>query len=130
MQYLYSTPYEIDNEFYQTALFGKCIFTKQTNEKTDFHEYFRDNISITAFDSDGVDYSSGINTEYEDNSLKIDFKISGHDFPIDKLQKGMKVVVKHFESGEEREFKIDFKGFVNYRHNDSLKKTFPFPYKL
>lgn len=130
IQYLYSSPYDIDDEFYQTAFFGKCIFTKQTNEKADFHEYFKDNVSIKVLDSAGVGYSSSINTEYEDNSLEIDFIIGGSNFPIARFREGIKVIIKHLESGAEREFEINFQDFVNYKHNDSLGKAFPFPYKL
>ncbi|HBR02231.1 MAG TPA: hypothetical protein DD738_06445 [Ruminiclostridium sp.] len=129
IQYLYSTPYKIDNEFWRTAFFGKCIFGRQT-ETTDFPEYFRDNISIRVLDSDGVEYSSESSMRYEDKGQEIDFMIGGRDFLIERLQEGMKVFVKHLESGQEREFEINFQDFVTYKHNNSFGKTFPFPYKL
>lgn len=132
MNFLYSNPYEIDNKFYQTALIGKCLFTKQGIETTDYPEYFRNHISISVLDSVGANYcSDGGMTRYEeDNGQEIDFLKRGRDFPIERLQNGMKVIIKHLESGEEREFTVDFEDFVNYNHNDSFGKEFPFKYKI
>lgn len=125
--YLYSTPYEINNKLYQTALIGKCIFTQHLNESTEYHAYFRDHISINVVDSVGAGYSNGSSTQYEeDSSQEIDFSVSGRDFPIDRLQKGIKIIIRHLESGEERELKIDFQDFKTYEHNDSFGKAFPF----
>jgi len=125
--YLYSTPYEINNKLYQTALFGKCIFNQHLNESTDYHAYYRDHISINVVDSVGAGYSSGSSTRYEDDSSQeIDFSVSGRDFPIERFQEGMKIIIRHLESGEERELKIDFQDFKTYEHNDSFRKAFPF----
>jgi len=130
--FLYSSPYEIDNKLYQTALFGKCIFTKKlTIGTTEYHEYFRDHLSIYMVDSTGIGYGSGGSTRYEeDNSQELDFSTRGRDFPIERLQEGMKVMIKHLESGEERELKIDSRDFINYKHNDAFGKAFPFPLDL
>ena len=126
IKFLYSTPYEIDNKFYQTALFGKCIFTQHFNEEPEYYEYFRDHVSISVVDSAGADYSRGRSTSHEANSQETDFSIRGRDFPIERLQGGMKVIIKHLVSGEEREFDIDFQDFIIYEHNDSFGKPFPF----
>lgn len=124
--YLYSTPYEIDHRHYQTALFGKCTFSQQLNEST-YHAYFRDHISINVVDSVGAGYSNGNSTQYEeDSSQKIDFSVRGRDFPIERSQEGLKVIIRHLESGEEREIKIDIQDFITYEHNDSFRKAFPF----
>ena len=131
-KHLYSIPYEIDNKFYQTALYGKCVFTKKlTIATTEYHEYFRDHLSIYMVDSTGVGYSSGGGTRYEeDNSQELDFSTRGRDFPIEKIQEGVKVIIKHLENGEEREFEIDSQDFINYKHNDSFGKAFPFKVDL
>lgn len=129
VQYLYSIPYEISNEYYQTAVFGKCIFNKNSTAATDYFDNFKDSIKITVLDSVGAAYNSGSRTSLEDNSQEIDFSIKGDDFPSERLHEGIKVIVKHLETGEEKEFQIDFQDFTTYKHNDSFKKVFPFPYE-
>lgn len=130
--YLYSSPYEIDNRRYTTALFGKCMFTQHVNDSTEYNEfkeyndYFRNNLSIYMVDSIGVGYSNGSGTEYEDNSHEIDFSTRGRNFPIERFQDGIKVIIKHLGSGEVREFKIDSQDFIDYKHNDFFGKAFPF----
>lgn len=132
ISFLYSNPYEIDNKYYQTALIGKCLFTKQGIGTTDYHEYFTNHINISILDSVGADYTNdGSMSQYEDDKdQEIDFLKRGREFPIERLQNGVKVIVRHLETGEEREFTVDFEDFVNYKHNDSFGKEFPFKYKI
>ena len=124
--YLYSTPYEIDGKHNQVALFGKCIFTPRFDESTEYFDYFREHVSITIKDSKGISYSSGKGTEDTENRQEIDFSIRGRDFPIDRFQDGIKVIVKHLESGEEREFEMNPQDFMDHKHNDWSGKLFPF----
>lgn len=51
----------------------------------------------------------------DDSSQEIDFSVSGRDFPIERFQEGMKIIIKHLESGEERELKINFQDFKTSR---------------
>jgi len=136
IMYLYSSPYEIDNKRYTTALFGKCEFTHHINDSTEYNEsekyneYFEDHISINVVDSMGAGYSSGGSRLYEDNSHELGFSVRGRDLPIERIQTGMKVIIKHLDSEEEREFVINSEDFIKYRHNDSFRKKFPFQLRL
>lgn len=126
MIYLYSTPYEIDGKHNQVALFGKCLYTPRFDESSEYFDYFREHVSIMVKDSKGISYSSGIGTQDTENRQEIDFSIRGRDFPIENFQDGIKVIVKHLESGEEREFEINSQDFIGYKHNNSFGKPFPF----
>jgi len=39
----------------------------------------------------------------------------------------MKIIIRHLESGEEREFAIDSQEFIDYKYNDLFGKSIPFP---
>lgn len=132
IRYLYCSPFEIDKS-YTIALFGKCMFTHHINDSTEYNEskeyndYFRDNLSIYMVDSTGLAYSNGTSsTFYEDNSHELVFSTKGQNLSIVRFQEGMKVIIKHLGSGEVREFKIDSQDFINFKHNDSFGKAFPF----
>jgi hypothetical protein len=127
INYLYSTPYEINGKHNQVALFGKCLYTSRIDEAREYLDYFREHVSIMIKDSKGISYSSGIGTQSTENRQEIDFSIRGRDFPIESFQEGIKVIVKHLESGEEREFEMNPQDFMDYKHNDSFGKPFPFP---
>ncbi len=118
--YIYSSPYVIDNDLYNSVLLGKCTFKDQTMHSIEYSNYFRDNIKIRVVDSDGAGYIGGSGTRHEDYSSEIDFSIKGRNFPIEKLQGGMTVIVKHLETEEEREFHFDYQDFSTSRHNDSF----------
>lgn len=124
LNYLYSTPYKIDNQLYQVALSGKCILTPHFNESMSYFNYFKEHVSITVIDSNGVSYSSGNGLEDTDNRQELDFSIKGQNFPIERLQDGVKVIIKHLESGEEKEYKIESQDFIVYKHNDSFGNRF------
>lgn len=118
--YIYSRPYVIDNDLYNSVLLGKCIFKDQNKHSTEYFDYFRDNIKIRVVDSNGAGYIGGSGARYEGNSPEIDFSIRGRNFPIEKLEGGMTVIIKHLETEEEKEIHFDYQDFTTYRHNDSF----------
>lgn len=121
--YIYKSPYVTDNILYHTGLAGKAVFREEFNDSTEYFDYFKDHISIEVVDSVGRSYSRGNSMYHEDNSREIDFVIRGQNFPIEGLQNGVKVIIKHLESGEERELQLDFQDFKNYEYNDSFAGT-------
>lgn len=125
--HFYSKPYIIENnQIYNTALFGKCIFTPTFSESNEYFDYFGEHISINVKDSQGYGYSRGRGLQDTDNRQEIDFSIRGRDFPIERLQEGVKIIIKHLESGEEREFTIESQDFIEYKYNDLFGKPVQF----
>lgn len=104
--------------------------SSEYNEAKEYNDYFSKHVNINVVDSTGAGYSSSSGTRYEDNSHELGFSVSGQDFPIERFQEGIKVIIKHLGSGEVREFKIDSQEFINFKHNDSFGKAFPFKINL
>ena len=133
--YLYSKPYETQKAN-TIAVFGKCSFTQLREDSTEseesnyYYDYFKNHVSIYFLDSSGVVYGNGLGTSYEDNSHELEFSVLDRNLSDFRWQEGMKLVVKHLESGETREFPLNPQDFVLFRHNDALGQRFPVPLNL
>lgn len=126
ISHLYSNPYVINNnQLYNTSLFGS-ISMPNLGVHDEYFKYFGEHISINIQDSKGYGYSSGRSLRDIENSQEKDFSIRGRNFPIERLQDGIKVIIKHMESGEEREFVIDSQDFIDCKYNDLFGKPIPF----
>ncbi|HHV64581.1 MAG TPA: hypothetical protein GXX46_05855 [Peptococcaceae bacterium] len=125
LDYLYSKPFIINNEYWHTALVGKCIFREKPTESREFVDYFYDHLQIELVDSVGTVYTRNINSHWDDNGREMDFVSWGENFPLERLKAGFTIKARDKLSGEEREFRIEYHDFAAKKYNDAFGRTDP-----
>ncbi|MGI6448748.1 MAG: hypothetical protein ACOX3R_00210 [Desulfitobacteriia bacterium] len=125
LDYLYSKPFIINNEYWHTALAGKCLFREKLTESQESLGYFLKDLEVELIDSVGTVYARGISTRRDDNSQELDFVFRGDNFPLERLKAGFTVRARDKLSGEEKEFRVESQDFAAKKYNDAFGRTDP-----
>lgn len=107
IDYFYSDPYSVSKEYGTIGLKGRVISDKLTI--ADMQDFFAKNIEIGIIDDTDRYYSRGLTTKYENNNYFIEFMTEGDKFPLDKLNKKLKMYIKNKQTKDIQQYDVKSK---------------------